>query len=390
MVVEGHAIALADRLVSRLGGRVIPHRRFGTAKWILSERVWAKVTDYVSSRDVLPPSVDFVTARTEFYTHPTALPQVAQSSIKQDLHRRDFTINTLAIRLDPDHWGEILDFYGGEADLEQGVIRVLHSLSFIDDPTRILRAARLESRLGFHLDPRSEQLIADALPLLKRVSGDRIRHELELIFREDEPERALCRLDDLDTLSHIHPDLKCDHWLEAKYRALRERLDPQVWELESEDILFVHLALLVYRFGEEGLREFSKRLKVKRDDDEDLLLVRHLRHRLPELAGLNRPSAIQDLLQPYPARVLAVNWIASQQEAVQQRLLSYQVEWRLVEPEITGDDLKALGLEPGPLFGQLLGALRDARLNGEVSTRQQEMALVEMMLAPDDQPEEGG
>ncbi|MGD2178660.1 MAG: CBS domain-containing protein, partial [Anaerolineae bacterium] len=260
MVIEGDAIALADRLARELGGRVIPHRRFRTAKWILSERVWSAVVDHVSSRDVLPPSIDFVTARIEFYTHPTALPQVAQSSIKQDLHRRDFTINTLAMRLDPDHWGELLDFYGGEADLDQGVIRVLHSLSFIDDPTRILRAARLESRLGFHLDPRSEQLIADALPLLKRVSGDRIRHELELIFCEDEPERTLCRLDELDALSHINSNLQCDHWLKTKYCALRERLDPEVWELKSEDTLFVHLALLAYRLEEEGLQALSRRL----------------------------------------------------------------------------------------------------------------------------------
>jgi tRNA nucleotidyltransferase (CCA-adding enzyme) len=189
MVIEGDAIALAERLSRRLGGRVIAHKRFGTAKWMLSNGVWAQITDEVSERDELPPSIDFVTARTEFYSHPTALPQVEQSSIKQDLHRRDFTINTLAIRLDPDHWGELLDFYGGEEDLHEGIIRVLHSLSFIDDPTRILRAARLESRLGFRLDPRSEELIDDALPLLRRVSGDRIRHELELIFREDKPGR---------------------------------------------------------------------------------------------------------------------------------------------------------------------------------------------------------
>jgi tRNA nucleotidyltransferase (CCA-adding enzyme) len=367
---------------------VIPHRRFGTAKWILSEQVWAKVVDYVSSQDVLPPSIDFVTARTEFYTHPTALPQVAESSIKQDLHRRDFTINTLAIRLDPDHWGELLDFYGGEADLEEGVIRVLHSLSFIDDPTRILRAARLESRLGFHLDPRSEQLIEDALPLLKRVSGDRIRHELELIFREDEPERTLCRLDELGALSHIHPDLRCDHWLKARCRALRERLEPEVWGLRSEDTFFVHLALLAYRLEEEELRALSKRLRAKRDDEEDLLLVRDLRQRLPELAGLSRPSATYHLLQPYPPRVLAVNWIASERGAIQHRLFSYQVEWRLVEPEITGDDLKAAGLEPGPLFGHLLSTLRDARLDGEVSTRREEMALVEALLASQDRTEE--
>jgi tRNA nucleotidyltransferase (CCA-adding enzyme) len=389
MVIEGDATALANRLARQLGGRVIAHRRFGTAKWILSEQVWAHVTDHVLSKNVLPPSIDFVTARTEFYTHPTALPQVAQSSIKQDLHRRDFTINTLAIRLDPDHWGELLDFYGGEADLEQGVIRVLHSLSFIDDPTRILRAARLESRLGFHLDPRSEQLIADALPLLKRVSGDRIRHELELIFREDEPELALCRLDELNALSRIHPDLRCNHWLKARYRTLRGRLDPEVWELQSEDMIFVHLALLAYRLKEEGLRELGQRLKLKRDDVEDLLLVRDLRQRLPQLAGLSRPSAVYRLVHPYPARVLAVNWVAGEREAVRHRLLSYQVEWQFVEPELTGNDLKAVGLEPGPLFGQLLSALRDARLNGEVTTRQEEMALVETILAPEHQLEEG-
>jgi tRNA nucleotidyltransferase (CCA-adding enzyme) len=390
LVIEGNAIALADRLVGEFGGRVIAHRRFGTAKWILSEQVWAKVVDYVPSQNALPPSVDFVTARTEFYTHPTALPQVAQSSIKQDLHRRDFTINTLAIRLDPDHWGEILDFYGGEADLEQGVIRVLHSFSFIDDPTRILRAARLESRLGFHLDPRSEQLIADALPLLKRVSGDRIRHELELIFREDEPERALCRLGELGALSHVHSDLRCDPWLAAKYQALREHLDLQVWGLESEDVLFAHLALLAYRLDRQGLRELSTHLKLKRDNEDDLLLVRDLRCRLLELVGLGRPSEVYGLLQSYPARVLAVNWIASDQEDAKCRLLSYQEKWRLVEPEITGDDLKEAGLEPGPLFGRVLTALRDARLDGEVGTRQEEISFVETLVTAGDQPEEKG
>jgi tRNA nucleotidyltransferase (CCA-adding enzyme) len=213
---------------------------------------------------------------------------------------------------------------------------------------------------------------------------------LELISREDEPERALCRLDELDALSQIHPDLQCDHWLKAKYRAVRERLDPEVWELKSEDMLFIHLALLAYRLGEKGLQALSKRLKMKRDYEEDLLLVCDLRQGLAELVGLSRPSATYRLLQPYPARVLAVNWIASEQAVVRDALFSYQVEWRLMEPEITGDDLKAMGLKPGPLFGQLLSALRDARLDGEVKTRQEEMAVVETMLAAEDQPEEEG
>jgi tRNA nucleotidyltransferase (CCA-adding enzyme) len=390
MVIEGDAIALAERLSRTLGGRVTAHRRFGTAKWMLSEGVWAKVTDEVARGDELPPSIDFVTARTEFYTHPTALPQVEQSSIKQDLHRRDFTINTLAIRLDPDHWGELLDFYGGEEDLEEGVIRVLHSLSFIDDPTRILRAARLESRLGFHLDPRSEELIDDALPLLKRVSGDRIRHELELIFREDEPERALRRLEELGALGRIHPDLTCDRWLERKFRFLREAFDEDVWGLESEDMFFVHLALLAYGLDEEGLQALSKRLKLKREYEEDLLVLLDMQGRLPELSRLDRASQITHLLEPYPARVLAVIWIASESDLIRKRLLQYQTDWRFVESALTGEDLKVMGLEPGPLFGDLLDTLRDARLDEQVSTRGEEEALVQDLLASRDQIEEVG
>ena len=390
MVIEGDAIRLAERLSQTFGGRVTAHKRFGTAKWMLSEEVWARAADEVGRADELPPSIDFVTARTEFYTHPTALPQVEQSSIKQDLHRRDFTINTLAIRLDPDHWGELLDFYGGEEDLEKGVIRVLHSLSFIDDPTRILRAARLESRLGFHLDPRSEELIDDALPLLKRVSGDRIRHELELIFREDEPEYTLRRLDELGALNQIHADLTCDRWLERKYRFLREAFDQDVWGLDSEDMFFVHLALLAYGLDQQGLEVLSKRLKLKREYEEDLLVLLDLQGRLPELSRLDRASRITHLLDPYPARVLSVIWIASESDLIRKRLLRYQRDWRFVESALTGEDLKALGLEPGPLFGDLLDTLRDARLDSEVGTRAEEEALVRELLAAEGQRKEDG
>jgi tRNA nucleotidyltransferase (CCA-adding enzyme) len=391
MVIEGDAIPLARRLATDLGGRVRTHKRFGTAKWLLSQRVWQQVADYVPADD-LPPSVDFVTARTEFYTYPTALPQVERSSIKQDLHRRDFTINTLAIRLDPDHWGELLDFYGGEADLHDGVIRVLHSLSFVDDPTRMLRAARLESRMGFHLDPRSEELIAEGLPLLKRVSGDRIRHELEQIFHEPEPERALCRLDELGVLAQIHSGLRCDRWLCKKYQTLREHLDAgrwmldaENWKLDVDDTLFLYLALLAYRLDDEGLEELIIRLKVRRDDAEELRLLPNLKSALPQLGKARWPSAVYRLLQPYPARILAVAWVATNRKRLRERLLRYQTEWRLVEPEISGDDLKGMELRPSPLFGRLLGALRDARLDGKVGTREEEMALLERLLAAEDE-----
>ncbi|MDY6874612.1 MAG: CBS domain-containing protein [Chloroflexota bacterium] len=386
MVIEGDGITLARRLAADLGGRVRTHKRFGTAKWLLSKHVWQQVTNH-TSHDALP-SVDFVTARTEFYTYPTALPQVERSSIKQDLHRRDFTINTLAIRLDPDHWGELVDFYGGEADLQNNVIRVLHSLSFVDDPTRMLRAARLESRMGFHLDPRSEELIADALPLLKRVSGDRIRHELEQIFREAEPERATARLDELGILAHVYPGLRCDRWLQTRYRVIRKELKPETWNLKPNQVTFIYLAVLTYRLNDEELEELITRLMIPRDDAQVLRLVHSLKKDLPRLEKARLPSTTYRLLQPYPGRAVAVTWVATDRKQQRERLLRYQTEWRLVEAKLTGDDLKAMGLKPGPVFGWLLDELRAAWLDSKVKTREEEKALLVRLLAANKKKEQ--
>ncbi|MCS7179230.1 MAG: CBS domain-containing protein [Anaerolineae bacterium] len=380
LVVEGDAIRLARHLARQFGGRVVAHRRFGTAKWLLDPPVWQTVGGPPPPERAVA-SIDFATARTEFYTHPTALPEVERSSIKQDLHRRDFTINTLAIRLDPPHWGELLDFYGGEADLREGIIRVLHSLSFIDDPTRILRAARLEARLGFRLDPRSEALIANALPMLNRVSGDRIRHELELMLAEGEPEQALSRLERLGVLSQIHPALHCDRWLVARFQAVRKELDPTVWELKTEDLLFIYWGLLLYRLEPDALRAVIGRLRIPRSEARDLQRLPDLRRDLAILPTLRPPSRIYRLLEPYPARLLALAWVADRRSSVRTRLLAFQTRYRQVVPILTGDDLKAMGLRPGPLFGQLLSALREARLDGKIATREEEETLVRQMTA---------
>lgn len=378
LVVEGDAIRLARHLARQWGGRVVAHRRFGTAKWLLDERVWRE-TGGPPPPDRAVPAVDFATARTEFYTHPTALPEVERSSIKQDLHRRDFTINTLAIRLDPPHWGELLDFYGGEADLREGIIRVLHSLSFIDDPTRILRAARLEARLGFRLDPRSEALIANALPMLNRVSGDRIRHELELILGEEEPEPALCRLERLGVLSQIQPALRCDRWLMARFRAVRNDLLPAQWGLEPADRPFVYWGLLLYRMEPTALGAVTARLRIPRSEARDLERLPRLRQDIDRLPSLRQPSQVYHLLEPYPARLLAVAWVADRRAGVRARLAAFQARYRHVTPILTGEDLKAMGLRPGPIFGQLLVALRDARLDGKVTSREDEEAMVRKM-----------
>ena len=371
LVVEGNAIALARRLQKKVGGRVTSHARFGTAKLILDEQAFPI------------PYLDFVTARTEFYEHPTALPQVERSSIKQDLHRRDFTINTLAICLDPDRYGELLDFYGGEQELKRELIRVLHSLSFVEDPTRMLRAARLGQRLGFRLEERTEELIGNALDLLDRTTGERISHELHLILEEAAPEEALCRLDELGVLAQIHPGLRCDGWLMDKYRLLRQALKTKSWKLEAGERLVaetLYLVLLTCRLSARDLESLVERLKIAGEDVALLRQVNRLLSSTSELVKEHRPSAIYRLLEHYSTPAIFVLWMAIDSGAVRERLELYHRTLRFVEPEIDGEYLKAMGLRPSPLFGHILSVLRDARLDGEVSSLEEERVFVEKLL----------
>jgi tRNA nucleotidyltransferase (CCA-adding enzyme) len=389
LVVEGDAIRLVKDLRRQLGGRVRSHSRFGTAKWLIDEAAAQKLITRLASEedlqeadpDELPEAIDFVTARTEFYTHPTALPEVERSSIKQDLHRRDFTINTLAIRLEPDRFGELLDFYGGEADLRQGLIRVLHSLSFIEDPTRILRAARLEARLDFEIEPRTEELIGDALPMMDRVSGDRIRHELEFIFQEAVPERALCRLQDLGALEAITPGLTCDEWLRKTFQELRRAADDPVWELTGEGMSFVYLALLLHRLSPQARKAAQKRLKLSRDDVDRLEEIDQIKLHLPNLAERQPPSVLFQWLSPFSKQALLTAWVAAE-DAAQEQIRYFQAELRDVRPLLDGHDLMDLyDLKPGPIFKQLLNRLREARLDGQVESREDEQALLKELLA---------
>ncbi len=394
LVVEGDAIDLAHTLADRHGGEVRSHSRFRTAKWLLPDDLWERLdtdddpealTAVPAAPYNLPVFIDFVTARTEFYEHPTALPMVSQSSIKQDLHRRDFTINTLAIRLDPQHWGELLDFYGGRADLEAGVIRVLHSLSFVDDPTRILRAARFEARLGFQIDQRSEALIAEGLPLLDRVTGERIRHELDLIFQEAEPEAALCRLDACGALQQIHADLRCDLWLVRRFERLRNAFDPQLWDMDADERSLLYWALFTYRLSRKSFEQLSVRLKLSRRLGELHAAREDLQQALSELDTASRASAVVKQLAPLSLDALALGWLVTDTAEVRERLARYAATWRHVQPRLDGDDLKALGFKPGPIFREILSALQQARLNGEVRTRADEIALVEARFDPETQ-----
>lgn len=394
MVVEGDAIALGEALQKRFGGEVHTHARFGTAKWSLTPGIWravqqaqddVAVSEMELNDSMLPSSIDFVTARFEFYTEPSALPEVERGSIKLDLHRRDFTINTLAVRLDGIHLGQLLDFYGGRRDLELGLIRVLHSLSFVDDPTRILRAVRFEQRLGFAIEERTLELIDNALPMLSRVTGQRIRHELELSLREADPLRVMERLSELNIMAHIQPGLTWTPEAAVFYeRATAYRADP-LWAdaLLANSLEFLYFALWLEPLPVAVQQATARRLRVRRTTSDDVLAVRRLVDQLLGLAASPSPSEVSIICRDLPSRVLLAARIVLDGEPQATLLDAYYSDWRHVKTELSGDDLREMGLQPGPIYARLLDTLLAARLDGHVASEAGERALLAELLHGD-------
>ncbi len=383
LVVEGDAIALANTLASTYGGRTMSHSRFGTAKWLVTP-------EQPSLGLTRPLTLDLVTARTEFYDHPAALPQVEASSLRHDLYRRDFTINTMAICLNAHRYGELIDYYGGKADLERRLIRVLHNLSFVDDATRILRAARLAERLAFDIEERTASLIADAGDALSRLSGDRLRHEFYLVFREAEPERIIKRLHDLGVLANIHPALEHSSWLADRYAALRAAL-PQ-WRAwgwgnggrggdEPTALTAAYVALLTYRLPAAAFLDVRTRLNLSGTIGAIVEQARELQERVPELACAPAPSRVYRLLQPYMVEAIVVVAIGEEDPPVRQAIASYMQTLRHVRTEIDGNLLRQLAVPPGPVYHRVLQAVLDARLDGKVASRAEEERLARTLLA---------
>jgi tRNA nucleotidyltransferase (CCA-adding enzyme) len=390
MVVEGDAISLVQRLQAQFGGEVHTHRRFGTGKWFVGPEIWeAIMAEFlpeamgVGGNGRLPPTLDFITARTEFYEEPSALPRVTRGSIKLDLHRRDFTINTLAVRLDGAHLGELLDFYGGRKDLQQGFIRVLHSLSFIDDPTRILRAVRYEQRLGFRLEPRTAELLADGRAMLDRVTGDRIRHELELAFREQEPTAVMERLWQLGVMAEIHPAL---HWsveMAAAYARVPHLLADPVWGAAQSDETpaFLYFALWLLPLSPAEQEAVMARLRVRKATREDVAAIARLLATLTMLPSDAPRSEIAFACREFLPRVQLTARAAVGDGRLADWLEWYWREGVGVKTAVGGNNLRQMGLKPGPHFGLILDRLLAARLDGLISDEADERQLLAELLA---------
>ncbi|MES0339826.1 MAG: CBS domain-containing protein [Anaerolineales bacterium] len=385
IVVEGDAIGLARSLEAAFGGRESSHQRFGTAKWQLdlgNRQLCTALESESLEANSLPEYLDFVSARTEFYTHPTALPSVQRGSIKLDLHRRDFTINTLALRLDGRYYGQLLDHWGGGRDLRNQKIRVLHSLSFMDDPTRILRAVRLEQRFDFQIEDRTLELLNEAISLLDRVSGERIRSEFDTIFNEPSFAGIMTRLQALGLLEAIHPVLVWDQWLEARFEAIKSFERPDSWRLEeSPERDFLYYAIWFYRLTPQEAEGVGHRLRFPAAVLRDILQTVDINRFVQSLTVTTAPSTVVAKLDDVQERVLITSCMAlNDRPVVCQILEKYLGKWRFVQPEADGETLRAMGLPQGPIYGEILWKLRAAWLDGEIRDGVQEQALLENMV----------
>jgi len=403
LVVEGDAIALARALTASYGGRVTSHARFGTAKWLISSHAalvrnrLEAAANLTRSPDAppsdlhdfdLPDSLDLVTARTEFYTHPTALPTVERGSIKLDLHRRDFTINTLALRLDGRHYGELHDYWGGLTDLRLGLVRVLHSLSFVDDPTRMLRAARFEQRFDFQIEERTLDLLREALTLLDRISGDRIRHELNNILAEQNAPQILARLGELCLLTAIHPNLIWDEWLGSSFKAIPTTSPDENWGIPpnaTDAVLKRSLAYTIWlmRLAPQQANEVTKRLKLPAEQGKIIREACELWRDLPNLTNASASAAVARLEPVHPLARYAV-YLATSDNRLRTVIETYITRWQKITSTISGHDLRRLGLPPGPIYRRILDDLRTAWLDGKITTEAEEIALLENLISAKD------
>ena len=352
--VVGHAPALAQRVAARLpGSRVTVHPRFGTA--IVA----------------LPPSdsgghIDLVTARRECYPRPGQLPQVTPGGIADDLARRDFSINAMALPLTPDD-PELLDPQGGRPDLESGVIRILHPGSFADDPTRMLRAVRYEQRFGFRIDAPTLTAMSDAIAggAMDAVSGDRWRRELERILDEANPSAPLQRAAELGLLAGIHP-------------ALGRGLPAYPGHYTKDECLAALFAPLSTAEAEQvigRLRLAGPRAALGRDT----IALRDAEPQIRAHAG--RPSALAALLTARAPGAVAAWAGITADPVVAAALHCYVDELRFIKPSLDGIDLLQMGAAPGPAVGEILARLRDARLDGAVSGAAGEREMAQALLA---------
>lgn len=367
IVIEGEGIRFAEEFGRETGARVRPHHKFATAVLVFPDGF----------------KVDVASARVEYYLEPGALPTVEYSSLKQDMYRRDFTINTLAVRLNPAGFGELIDFFGAQRDIKEKGIRVLHSLSFVEDPTRILRAVRFERRFGFTISRHTLNLIRNAvrLDLVSRLPKPRLFSELELILQEADPVSILVRLAELGVGTSIHPFLTFD---KAHIALLEETREVLSWfsllfleeKVEKWEVFF--LALLspippaeAKKLAKDlGVRSRLREL-VRVCRDEGTGVVQQL-----VLSPAISRKTIHDILSIVPNEVILYLMAYTKHPDIKRYISLYFTQLKNVRCQVGGQDLIDLGYSPGPRFKEIFDAVLERKFTDELRTRDEEVAFI--------------
>lgn len=379
LVVEGDGIGFARAFAGVLGGRVRVHKKFLTSVVIFPGAGGKE------------ERVDVATARLEYYESPAALPTVEHSSIKMDLYRRDFTINALAIRLDCEPMGEIVDFFGGQKDIRDRVIRVLHTLSFVEDPTRCLRAVRFEQRYHFRIGPATEKLIKNdvSLKLLDKLSPSRLFNEFEHICAEETAILCIRRLHELGILQAIHPQISINP---DKKEMLIRTAKVMAWyrllyiDEEMRPWLVYFLVLcssLTYAVTLEVFRRLGIPPALKNEVLGCREKARSLRSSLKRLTATPgfKVSALCAMLRPLPVEFVLYLMADMEVPETRRALSRYITVWRTEKPGADGSDLKKLGLAPGPAYGVILQRLLEAKLDGTAASPEEQLALARQLAA---------
>lgn len=364
IVIEGDGIAFAKTFAKKFKTRIHTHKKFGTAVIILDNGY----------------KIDVASARMEYYRSPAALPDVEMSSIKLDLFRRDFTINTLAIHLNTDKFGLLIDFFSAQKDLKDKAIRVLHNLSFVEDPTRAFRAIRFEQRFGFAIGKLTANLIDNAVKMdfFKRLSGRRVFSEIRLILEEENPIPAIIRMHDFDLLKVIHPSIELNQETVQLLNSIRSVI---AWH----DLLFIEGTYMCWAVYFMVLIH-SCDLRTSNEICQHMSLAPRYRkilcqHRFEALACLDRlesglprtASALYHELSVFRTELILYMMAITRKKPVKKAISAFFTQLRDTRLTIGGDDLLELGLKPGPIFRQVLDSVLTAKLNGEVKTPQDEL-----------------
>lgn len=368
--VEGDGVGFALDLAKKWRVQAVIHRRFRTATLRTSEGV----------------KIDIATARRESYETPGALPVVAVGTIHDDLFRRDFSINAMALCVNVSRFGELIDDFGGERDLGAGAVKTLHSLSFMDDPTRIVRAVRFEQRFDFAIEKNTLGALREAVKarMLERVQKHRLRDEILLVFKEAEPLKALERLHQLAGFSFISPGLRWEQSWRREFRAAGNAMaafkaSHPKRHVEPEALyLALFLARLPLKEAKAVMLDFAFHRAVSA---RVLSLVQHFPGIQRELSRADvRPSAAHRLLAPLSAEVALLVSVLSGSREVGRHVAYFLDGTSDLRSHLKGEDLKALGLKPGPRYKEILRGLLSARIDGELSGRDEEIAWVRAVL----------